>query len=188
MVSTKSEASGQVSGVSESEVGSGSKALCKRERSPTYRSWEALKYRCLQPRCKRYADYGGRGIKVCERWLTFKNFLADMGEKPTRKHSIDRIDNDGNYSCGHCDDCLINDWPANCRWATDKEQGNNSRQVKWLTLDGKTLTLTQWSEKLNIGISTLSLRLKYGWSVERALTTRPEDYKSYKGKGKANGR
>lgn len=80
----------------------------------TYHTWADMKYRCFTKSCKKYPDYGGRGITVCERWLNFKNFLEDMGEKPAGL-SIDRINNDGNYE------------PGNCRWATSKEQVANQR-------------------------------------------------------------
>lgn len=83
--------------------------------SPEYRAWCHLKERCLTSTNSRYADYGGRGIKVCARWLVFENFLEDMGLKPTVKHSIDRINNDGDYT------------PENCRWATNLEQNLNKR-------------------------------------------------------------
>jgi len=83
--------------------------------SPTYQSWRHMKYRCLNPNCSDYKNYGGRGIKVCERWMDFTNFLADMGEKPEGL-TLDRINNDGNYE------------PGNCRWATWKEQRQNQRK------------------------------------------------------------
>lgn len=124
--------------------------------SPIYRTWQAMKRRCLRPRDDRWNDYGGRGIKICERWLTFVNFLADMGERPPGT-SIDRIDNDGDYC------------KENCRWATPQQQQDNSRQTKLISFNGETRSVRGWARKLSIAQPSMRWRLKH-WSLERALT------------------
>lgn len=104
----------------------------------THRVWAGIKARCTNKNDKYYPRYGGRGIKVCDRWLhSFENFYADMGEKP-EKMSLDRIDNNGNYC------------PENCRWATVKTQNNNRRTNIYITYRGKTMTLKQWCEKYDM--------------------------------------
>lgn len=100
-------------------------------KTPTYATYRAMIERCTQPHRHDYQYYGARGIKICARWLEpgasgVLNFHADMGDRPEGM-TIDRIDNDGHYSCGHCAECVANGWPANCRWATAKEQGANQR-------------------------------------------------------------
>jgi hypothetical protein len=123
-----------------------------------YRTWSNLKQRCLNPKNPLYCNYGGRGIKVCGRWVnSFENFLADVGERPPGM-SINRINNDGDYE------------PANCCWSTRKEQQNNTRFNTILEFQGTRLTLSQWVDRLGIKMSTLCGRLDRGWSVERALT------------------
>lgn len=87
-------------------------------KTPEYAAWESLRHRCTNPRAKSWSDYGGRGISICKRWDSYEAFLLDMGRKPTPKHSIDRIDNNGNYE------------PTNCRWATSSEQQRNKRNSR----------------------------------------------------------
>mgnify|MGYP001200354477 CR=1 FL=1 len=122
-----------------------------------YRIWQAMLNRCRNPNQPNYANYGGRGIKVCERWLSIKNFVDDMG-RPNGDQSIDRIDNDGNYE------------PGNCRWASREEQSRNKSSNRILTLDGKSMTLIEWAEKLGIEQSSLRERLEK-WTLRKALTT-----------------
>lgn len=127
-------------------------------RTRIYRTWKAMLGRCNSESHKAYPLYGGRGIKVCSRWHDFRAFYADMGDLPAGK-SLDRIDNDGDYS------------PENCRWATHEEQGNNRRTNHLLTFNGKTQTCTEWAHELGMNPYTLNGRLSKGWSAERALTT-----------------
>lgn len=138
---------------------------------PVYEIWCGIKKRCLNQRSSGYKHYGERGITICEGWLHFENFLADMGERPTRRHSVERLDNDGNYSCGHCAECRHRGWKSNGVWATQKHQCNNKRSNRFLTFGNERLTLTQWSRKLGINAATLRDRLKRGWSTSKVLTT-----------------
>lgn len=124
-----------------------------------YKAWCDMLARCNNRQQRGWRYYGSRGIRVWKGWQSFENFLADMGPTPSYKHSIDRIDNDGDYE------------PCNCRWATKKEQANNCRSTHWIAFNGKTQPLQIWAEELGICPSMIRKRLKRGWSVERALTT-----------------
>ena len=125
----------------------------------TYNVYRNLFQRCYNPKSKEYKNYGARGIKVCDRWLnSFKNFLEDMGESP-KGLTIERINNNGNYE------------PENCKWATYLEQNNNTRRNSYLTHQGETLTVAQWSKKLGINKDTLLGRKERNWSDELALIT-----------------
>jgi hypothetical protein len=126
-------------------------------RTSTYSIWIGMRQRCTNPNAPHYGCYGGRGIKVCERWQLYENFLSDMGERPTGL-SIDRVNNDGDYE------------PSNCRWATKQEQVENTRSNRTLTLNGETLTLSAWARRLGWPPVTIHNRLLRGWSVEDALT------------------
>lgn len=121
-----------------------------------YHLWAGMIQRCTNIKNNRYKDYGGRGITVCDKWLTFEGFYEDMGDRPKDK-SLDRIDNNK----GYCKD--------NCKWSTNKEQSNNTRINHYLTYKNKTQTTQQWSEELGIKLCTLQARVNRNWSAERAL-------------------
>jgi hypothetical protein len=134
-----------------------------RSRTPEYIAWQSMRRRCTELR--RWEYYGSRGIKVCDHWNeSFEEFVAAVGPRPSPQHSIDRIDNDGDYV------------PGNVRWATAKEQMRNTRMNRLLSFAGKTLTLVEWGERTHLGPVTISQRLKRGWSIEDALTKPPQRY------------
>jgi hypothetical protein len=138
-----------------------------------YTSYRSMKHRCTNHNHPDFCSWGGRGIRVCDRWLEpngqgFLNFLADMGHRPSKKHSIDRIDNDGHYC------------PENCCWATNTEQNRNRRSNVNLTFEGKTQCIAAWAEELGIRKATLTGRIYKGWSVEKALTTAAKVYNAKK--------
>lgn len=118
-------------------------------RTKTYYAWAAMKYRCNRPKSKGFGNYGGRGISVCSRWGDFRNFLADMGMAP-KDASLDRIDNDGNYE------------PGNCRWASPTVQCNNTRRNVYVTHEGRTQTVMQWSKELGLSFHCIYQRLERG--------------------------
>lgn len=124
-----------------------------------YASWDSMLKRCLDTSHDHYYLYGGRGITVCERWMQFENFFVDMGTKPSSTHTIDRIDNDGNYE------------PGNCRWATKKEQARNRRNSRVVQFNGQTMCVADWSDVTGIPAYALHRRFIAGWTAERALTT-----------------
>lgn len=128
--------------------------------TPEYSVWRSMKKRCQNSNGAGFKDYGGRGIKVCRRWLdAFEWFLLDMGPRPTSSHSLDRYpDLNGDYE------------PGNCRWATPIEQQSNRRNNRLLEYGGKVQTVAEWSRQLAIKRFVLYQRLDWGWSVERCLT------------------
>jgi hypothetical protein len=123
----------------------------------TYRIWQHMLERCLNPHDGGFPHYGGRGIAVCERWHTFAHFFADMGACPEGL-TIERIDNDQGY------------FPGNCRWATRHEQANNTRRTRYLTLHGVRQTMTAWSQETGWKVKTIESRLRRGLTEEEALT------------------
>lgn len=123
-------------------------------------AWKNMRDRCENPADASYDNYGGRGIKVCERWQAFENFYADVGPRPSTKHSLDRYPNqNGDYE------------PGNVRWATGVEQQRNRRDNVLVTFNGETLCVSEWAGKMGIGRQRLWKRLKSGWTVEQAMTT-----------------
>lgn len=139
-----------------------------------YTSWKGMIARCCNQNSIGYENYGGRGIKPCERYRqSFTDFLADLGKKPSKKHSIDRIDNSAGYTCGKCDECIANGWTANVQWATKKQQAWNRRTTRMLTLNGETKPICVWADEIGLSHIGLRSRLKRGWPLELALTTPP---------------
>jgi hypothetical protein len=133
------------------------KARHGKTNSSEYRCWCNMRQRCENPSNTKFALYGGRGIRVCERWLSFENFLADMGPRPSLEHSLDRIDPERGYE------------PGNVRWATFKEQGANLRKTILVELDGERMSLREAAKRIGVHHATLSWRIRQGWSLDRAL-------------------
>lgn len=127
--------------------------------SKEYKIWSNMLNRCRNKKSASYKDYGGRGIRVHKRWQKFENFLEDMGEVPAANMSLDRIDNDGDYA------------PKNCKWSNSLEQANNRRNNIYVTVDGKTRSLSEWSRINKINCGTITSRVNSGWDLVRAVTT-----------------
>lgn len=124
----------------------------------TYATWSAMRNRCEKPKDKMYHRYGGRGIKVCDRWKSFRNFRDDMGERKDGM-SIDRIDASGDYC------------PENCRWVPLSDQNRNKQNTAWLTIYGKTMSRAEWHEIVahEVTYSAIKLRQKRGWTDKEAV-------------------
>lgn len=132
--------------------------------TPTYNCWVSMKSRCFgtNPASRDYAVYHQRGITVCDRWAnSFPAFLADMGEKPSAAHSIDRTNNDGNYE------------PGNCRWATNREQQLNKRTNRVVTIDGVTKSISEWADVSPVHYESIRRRLTDGWEPKCAIFAPP---------------
>lgn len=127
-------------------------------KTPEYRVWERMLARCCKSADPAYRNYGGRGISVCVRWQNFVNFIHDIGLRPSASHTLERLDNDGNYE------------PGNCVWATRRSQARNRRTNRMLTFRGMTKCLAEWSSETGIGRQVIYDRLRSGWSVQDALT------------------
>jgi hypothetical protein len=126
--------------------------------TPEYGVWAGMRQRCTDTKSKSYKNYGGRGIKVCDRWQDFANFYTDMKARPTPQHTLERKNNEGDYC------------PENCEWALRKKQCRNRRNTLSITYNGETKPLAQWSEELGMKYATLKERVYVcGWSIEDAF-------------------
>lgn len=124
---------------------------------PLYSVWSGMKQRCFNPRVHQWKDYGGRGITVCERWLTFAHFAADMGDRP-EGYWLDRIDNDGNYE------------PSNCRWASPKDQLRNQRCTRKVTVDGIEYVAADLADQSGLKTDSIVERAAKGLSLSEILS------------------
>lgn len=126
---------------------------------PLYSTWSLIKQRCLNPNANSYGNYGGSGVKICDRWAcSFSNFVKDVGEKPSKKHTLDRINPSLGYS------------KENCRWATPKEQGENKKNTRWLVIGGERLTTEGWSKKPGAAkLATIRNRMSQGWTDAKKI-------------------
>jgi len=144
--------------------------------TPEYRVWLGMWTRCTNRRRSRFKDYGGRGIDVCARWRAYENFLRDMGRRPSPRHSLDRKKGDDGYT------------PSNCRWASPSEQVRNRRNVQLYTVNGESLILTDWADRLGVRVQVIYDRIyKLNWTTERAVTT-PVDRRSLAERNRARAR
>lgn len=129
------------------------------KRHDLWLTWQTMRNRCNNPNAKDYAYYGGRGIKICPRWDSFLLFVEDMDPRPTKKHQLDRRDNNEGYS------------PENCRWVTRYQQMRNTRRVKMIEHNGEKMCISQWAERVGLGSGVLAERIKSGWSIKDAIET-----------------
>lgn len=126
--------------------------------TPEYAAWRAMLQRCYDESSDNYSLYGARGISVCESWqASFDAFIAEMGPRPSPRHSLDREDNDGNYEL------------SNCRWALPKQQQRNRRNNRTLSIDGRAQCVTAWAEEAGIPASVVFDRLRKGWADRDAV-------------------
>jgi hypothetical protein len=128
--------------------------------TPIYWSWAHMRQRCTSPTNKDWPNYGGRGITVCDRWAAFEGFVEDMGPTWAPGLTIERVDNEGGYE------------PGNCRWATKSDQGKNTRRIRWITVQGRTLPVTVWLREVGLSKSTFYAATKSGQSPESVIGAR----------------
>lgn len=138
--------------------------------TPEYNAWMHMRLRCNNPSDNSYKNYGARGITVCVGWeFSYSNFYSDVGPRPSKRHSLERLDNSGHYSCGSCEECQRLGRRKNVRWATRQEQNRNKRNNVWHTENGQTLCVKDWCRIKGLNPGIVYSRLSRGWSVADAL-------------------
>ena len=131
----------------------------RKPKTTEYVIWRGMLARCYDEKANNFERYGARGVTVCDRWRkSFKNFLADMGDRPSKLHSLERKENSGSYS------------PDNCKWATRQEQARNKRTNIRITFNGRTLTPPEWAEETGLDPKLIRLRTYRGWPTEQVLS------------------
>lgn len=137
-----------------------------------WNTWQSAKGRCYNEKNEKYPIYGGRGIIMCEGLMDFRFFVRVMGEPPTPSHSIDRIDNNMNYSCGECEECKKDGYEKNVHWGTIEEQANNKSSNRNYIYKGETLSLSEICRRESLPFKTIYARLTYsGWDLNKSLNT-----------------
>jgi len=131
----------------------------RNQKTVEYSCWILMRQRCTNPKATGFKNYGGRGISVCDRWNSFATFLADMGEKPSPRHTLERRDNDGPYS------------PTNCRWELKSKQSRNRRNTIWFDLEGERVCLAEFARHYGMDPHVLNTRLRLGWPLVDAIAT-----------------
>ena len=131
-------------------------------RTPEYRIWKQMRIRCNNSTVPEWKNYGGRGIKVCKRWETYTNFLMDMGRRPSKNYSLNRIDNDGDYE------------PINCEWSTRKQQARNTQNTKYLIWHGEIKPQSEIAEILNVDYNLFRRKIYLGWTPEECAQKLPK--------------
>lgn len=150
-----------------------SRSTHRMARVPEYAVWSAMKQRCNDATLAVWQRYGGRGIYVCPRWSDdFAAFYADMGPRPAGL-TIDRVNNDGSYTCGKCDDCIARGAPMNCRWTDHATQSRNRRSNVWVVVGGERRLASDVCREHGVTKQTLHCRIRLGWDVYTAATTPP---------------
>lgn len=144
------------------------KPSLRRDHASEYNSWESMWKRVTDKKRHNWAAYGARGITVCKAWEDFATFFRDMGTKPTKQHTIERKNNDGNYE------------PSNCRWATRAEQYRNMQRSVFVVYEGEQMLLTDLTAKLGLSRSVVYGRLNNGWTIEESITTPVRPHKPRK--------